>query len=77
MNQESYFCERIRFILAQAQEKLQSTLNLPTVQTSHEIIITMEKNQEGEILYDFKIRLICFCKERGHIDLKVVGTFRY
>merc|ERR1711997_613859 len=47
MSQESYLCERIRFIIAQAQQKIQSSLDIATVKTRQEIIITMDQNQEG------------------------------
>ena len=48
MSQESYLCERIRFIIAQAQQKIQSSLDIATVKTRQEIIITMDRNQEGK-----------------------------
>ena len=51
MNQESYLCERIRFIIAQAQQKIQSSLDIATVKTRQEIIITMDRNQEGKSNY--------------------------
>ena len=44
-------CERIRFIIAQAQQKLQSSLDIATVKTRQEIIITMDRNQEGKSNY--------------------------
>ena len=48
MSQESYLCEQIRFIIAQAQQKIQSSLDIATVKTRQEIIITMDRNQEGK-----------------------------